>query len=103
MTGIVEVVDDLERQAVTVRQPFDQRARAIRDGADHRGVGLAMRLALNVGGEQLRVGNDPLGALEPRARGRNQPGRQRRRTGRHGVALDHHRIDAGLLGGECRA
>ena len=54
MARIIEVVDHVEGQAVTVRQPLDQRPRALRDRFDDRRVGLAMRLALDVGGEQSR-------------------------------------------------
>ena len=93
----------VERQTVAVRQPFDERSRTVRDRADNRGIGLTMRLALNVDGKQLRIVADAFDALEPRAGGGNEAGRQRRRAGRHGVALDQHRIGAGFLGRQRRA
>ena len=64
---IVEIVDHVERQAVAVRQPFDQHAGALRHRIDDGGIRLAFRLALDVGGEQLRAVGDAFGALETRA------------------------------------
>ena len=61
MAGIVEVVDDVERQAVTVRKPLDERRRASRHGLDDDTIRLAFRLALDVGGEQVRAVGDAFG------------------------------------------
>jgi hypothetical protein len=51
MAGIVEIVDDVERQTVAVRQPFDRRRRTLRHRGDNCAIGFAMRLALDVGGK----------------------------------------------------
>ena len=100
MPRIIEIVDHVERQAIAIRQPFDQRPRTLRHRLDHDRIGLVVRLALDIGGEQLRAVGDALFALEARAGGGDEPGRQRGRAGRRGLAFDHHRIDARLFGGE---
>ena len=75
----------------------------MRHGVDDGGIRLALRLALNVGGKQLRAVDDALGTLQPRCRGGNESGRQRRRAGRHGVALDDQNLDAGFCRSQRRA
>src|SRR6185312_12311897 len=100
MAGIIEVVDHLEREAVGAGEPLDRLAR---DHVDDSTVVLAVRLLLDVVGKQLRRVRNTFGPLEARAGGGNEPGRQRRRTGRHRVALDEYRLDALLLGGQRRA
>ena len=73
MAGIVEVVDDVERQAVTVRKPLDERRRASRHGLDDGTIRLAFRLALDVGGEQVRAVSDAFVTLETCAGSRDEP------------------------------
>ena len=74
MAGIIEVVDHLERQAVTVRKPLDQRRRARRHGLDDGTIRLAFRLALDVGGEQIRAVSDAFVALKACAGSRDETG-----------------------------
>ena len=100
MTRVIEVVDHIERQAVTVGEPFDQRPGTPRDGIDDCLIGLAMCLALDIGGKQVGAVDDGLVALETGAGGGDEPRRQRGRAGRYGVALDENGLDAGLLGGQ---
>ena len=103
MARIVEIVDNVEGKAVAVRQPFDQRSRSAGHGVDDGLLGLAMRLALDVGGEGRSVVGNALGALEARVGGRDQAGRQRRRAGRNGLALDYDGFDADFLRRQRRA
>src|SRR5262245_36752413 len=58
MSGIVEVIDHLKRQVVTLGQPFDELSRATSDGIDEVGVHPTVRLAPDIGGKQLRVIGD---------------------------------------------
>jgi hypothetical protein len=51
MAGIVEVVHDRKGQAMAIGEPFDGRPRRPRDGLDDGGLGLAVRLAPDVGRE----------------------------------------------------
>ena len=76
MAGIVEVVDHIERQAVTIGQPFDQWPGALCDRIHDGRIRFVVRLALDIGGEQLRAVGDALGALKARTGGGNEPGRQ---------------------------
>jgi hypothetical protein len=76
MAWIIEVIDQLERQCMTIRQPFDQRSGPAGDDFDHCRGGFATRLALDVGGEPIWTIDNPFHALKACARGRNEPGRQ---------------------------
>ena len=70
MAGIVEIIHHGERQAVTVGEPFDGRAGLARDEPDERIVRLAVRLRLDVAGENLgRIGKLQR-VLKARSRGR---------------------------------
>ena len=78
MPRIVEVIDHLKRQAVSFRQPFDQRGRADGDSIHERAISFAPRLARDIGGKHLRGVRNTPGALKFCAGGRNEAGRQRR-------------------------
>ena len=75
VAGVVEVVNHIERQAETISQPFDEWPGALCDRSDERRVRLVIRLALDIGGEQLRAVGNALGALKARTGGRDEPGR----------------------------
>jgi hypothetical protein len=71
MPWIVEVVDHIKRQAVTVRQPFDKRRGILSDGTYDSWIDLAIRLVRDVRGKQFRVVTNALGTLKSRARSGN--------------------------------
>ena len=100
MAWIVEILDQLERECMTLRQPFDHRGRAARDGFDQCRGRFAIRLALDIGSQLICTIGDALGALKARAGGRNKPSRQRGRAARDRVAFNHDRFDARLLRGQ---
>lgn len=100
MAWIIEILDQLERQRMALRQPFDQRSGAARDSFDQRRGGFAMGLALDVGSQPIWTIGNAFGALKARAGGRNEPSRQRGRAARDLIALNHDRIDAGLVSGQ---
>ena len=54
MAGIVEIIDDVERQIVSVAQPFDQSARMFCHRLDDNAVRLIIGFAKDVGGKQRR-------------------------------------------------
>src|SRR6476659_4058643 len=72
LSGIIEVVDHIERKAVAVRQPFDEQRRLPCDSLNHRRIDLAIRLVRDVSSKRLRAVMDILGTLKSRARSRNQ-------------------------------
>src|SRR5262249_44438899 len=100
MAWIVEILDQLERQCVALREPFDQRSRTPRYSFDQRWGRFATSLALDVGHQTIWTIDDALSALKACASGRNEPGRQRGRAAWDGIALNHDRVDARRLSGQ---
>ena len=98
--GVQEAGQQHERHAVAVGEPLDRRSRRARDRVHDAGIGFAMVLAPDVGGEQRGgVGNARV-ALEPRAGRRDEPRRERGRAGGRSIALEHEDLGAGVAGGE---
>ena len=100
VTRIIEVVDHIKRHPIPVGQPFNQLPCALCHAFDDSRIGFVHCFVLYIGSELRRAIVDTPGALETRAGRRNEARRQSRRTGRHCVALNHHRADARLLRGE---
>ena len=48
---------------MTVRQPFDERCRTVRNGVNDNRVDLAIRLVRDVSGKQFRIVMNTLGTL----------------------------------------
>jgi hypothetical protein len=99
---IAEIVDQPDGQTMRVGEPLEGRSRGARDRLDESGVGRALRLRHDVGGERRRTVLDARRSLPARARGRDQPGRERRRVARLRVAFEHERIEAGGAGSKRR-
>src|SRR5262249_12040737 len=68
---IVEVVDHIERQTVTVCQPFDKSRGILSDGINDSRIDLAVSLVRDVRGKQFRVVMNALGTLKSGSRGGN--------------------------------
>ena len=58
---------------------------------------------MNIGGEQIRAVSYTLGALETRAGGRDEPGRERRGAGWHVISLHDDCVDTYFLRRQRRA
>ena len=94
VAGVQEPLDQHERHAVRVGEPFERRARCAADGFDHARVRLVVILAPDVGDHQReRVGDASL-PLPARLAGGNEPRRQGGRAGRRRVALEHEHLRA---------
>ena len=84
-----------------LRQRVQGRADGLGVGLNQMGCGLAMGLGLDVGGKLRRAVVNAQCPLRLRARRGDEARRQRSRSRRKGIALEHHRLDARALQGQC--
>ena len=75
MSGIVEVVDHGEWQAVALRKPFNGRAGFTGDHVNDCRIGFVMCLTLEIGGKQRRAIVNAERSLKARTGGGDQPRR----------------------------
>ena len=80
-----------------IREPFDGRSRAVGGDLDDRGIGLPVRLALDVGREGRGIVGDAEFALKAGSGGGNQSRRKGGRAARRAVAFDDDDLGAGLV------
>jgi sugar phosphate isomerase/epimerase len=98
VAGILEVEHAGERHLLPLDQPLDRVLRLVRDQARDRVVAFAVRLGEDVLVEQVgRVVGQPRRALQPGARRRDLPARERGAARGLGVALEDHHLGALLL------
>jgi hypothetical protein len=98
VAGIEEALDEIERHAVRVGEPFHGRAGFAANGFDLLRIGLALVLGEDVARHQRRRIGDALGALKARIAGHDHARRHGRRALRRRIALEHKHFGAHLLG-----
>ncbi len=100
VAGIGEVGDDGEGEAVALGQPVDGGGCALGHRREDGGVGVAVRLLLDVGGEGRHAVGDAGGALGGCAGRGDEAGRERRGALGQRIALEDDGRDARFLRGE---
>ena len=103
MSGIIEVVDHGEWQAVALCEPFDGRAGFAGDHVDDCRIGFVMGLAFEIGGKQRWAVINAEHPLKARTGGGNQSRGQCRGAPRHRIALENDDFRSGFVRRQRRA